>query len=83
MGSTKTRALILRVSREVVAEWESDPGLQEALRELRPGFAQTMDRLTAGVFEAGNRARLREEGFETARVTGAHTSEIDSAEFVR
>lgn len=83
MGSTQTRSRILRVSRDVAAEWRSQPKLQEALRELRPGFAQVMDDLAQAVYEAGNRARLREEGFQDAKLSGAHPHEVDSAEFVR
>jgi hypothetical protein len=77
------RSRILRYSREVVAEWTSQPVLQEALRELRPGFAKVMDDLTQAVFESGNRARLREEGFQDAKLSGAHPHELDSAELVR
>lgn len=78
-----TRARILRHSRDVVAEWNSQPQLQEALHELRPGFAQAMDELAQAVYESGNRARMRENAFEAARVSGAHTHEVDSAELVR
>jgi hypothetical protein len=78
-----TRSRILRVSRNVVAEWNDQPKLQEALHELRPGFAQVMDELAQAVHESGHRAQLREEGFEDARISGAHTHELDSAEFVR
>jgi hypothetical protein len=81
MGSARSQ--ILRVSRDVVAEWNSQPKLQEVLREVRPDFARTMDDLAVAVYEAGNRARLREDGFQDAKLTGAHTHEINSAEFVR
>lgn len=77
------RSRILRVSRDVVAEWNDQPRLRDALREVRPGFAQVLDELAQAVYESGNRARLREEGFETARAAGAHTHELNSAEFVR
>jgi len=77
------RSRILRISRDVVAEWESQPRLQEALRELRPGFARVMDELSQAVYESGNRARLREAAFEDARVSGAHVHEVDSRELVR
>jgi len=77
------RSRILRISRDVVAEWNSQPVLRQALLELRPGFAQVMDELAQAVHESGNRARLREQGFEDAKLAGAHVHELDSAELIR
>lgn len=77
------RSRILRHARDVVEEWNAQPILQDALRELRPGFAAVMDELAQAVYESGNRAQLREEGFEAARESGAHTHELDSSELVR
>jgi len=83
MGGTSTRARILRISRDVVAEWNDQPNLREALHELRPDFARAMDALAQAVYEAGNRARLADQAFEDARISGAFPHEVAQKELVR
>lgn len=83
MSGTSNRSRILRISREVTAEWNSQPGLRDALHELRPGFAQVMDQLSEAVFASGNRARLAEAAFEDAKISGAFPHEVAQKELVR
>jgi predicted Zn-dependent protease len=77
------RSRILRISRDVVAEWNLQPKLQEVLREARPEFARTMDELAQAVYESGNRARLQEAAVERAKLAGAHAHELNARELVR
>jgi len=83
MSGTSNRTRILRISRDVVAEWNDQPVLREALHELRPGFAQSMDKLAEAVFASGNRARLAEQAFEDAKASGAFPHEVAQKELVR
>lgn len=83
MAGTSNRSRILRLSREVVAEWGEQGQLRAALHELRPTFARVMDELAEAVFASGNRARLAEAAFEDAKASGAFPHEVAQKELVR
>lgn len=83
MSGTSNRSRILRLSREVTAEWDGQPGLRDVLHEMRPDFARAMDELAAAVFASGNRARLAGAAFEDAKISGAFPHEVAQKELVR
>lgn len=77
----RTRTEINCAARDVARDWLAMPDLQDALRELRPGFAAAMDTLAEAVAKSRQDWNARRAGDVAA--TGGFVDEIAPAEFAR